>query len=633
MALVLRGMKLEIINDQIHDSILSADFSKIKQFLSKIEEIEEKFLEIYQKRKKEGVFFTNDKIAHFMVERSLLIIINKYLKNQHSFQKDIKNIKDVYFLNQEDKARLYNFLINLTVCDPACGSGVFLINFSNILWTILKDLKIERNSNLIKQKIISNLYGLDINEIPLNLCKLKILKWYSNTGDVQDEKIISFVNKNYRINNSIFSNNWKKQLFNLNYYDLIIGNPPYGNILSWTEKEILKSQNIFFKDIYCTFLSKALNWIEDGIITFLVPKSFLIRQGYVNFRNHLLNKSNLLEIHDLGSSIFPKATNEVLVLIYEKDRNARTELKIFDYPDKFIISHPKNGLDSLNICYNKKCKSNSPGKKFYFYTFKSKCPYCNSKTTPMNRIRLRVTSLNLSILQKIETMGNLNYLNMSDFPKLKRGEEHIGLKEVKKYIKRNKSNSCYFIDAKQDFKYYFLNYNKSFNLHSVDSKLLKGKNFEYYIKPKLLIKHNNIIPEAIYTEDQVCFTSSIYSLLHEDIDELKYLSALLNSSLIQFYCLIGINNQKDTTINLNQYMIRHLPIITPKKPVMNQILSNADEIVKIFRKTNGRINDDIIKDIRLIDGFIFTLYSISNEEKEQIISEISNNIEYFKTIY
>ena len=134
----------------------------------------------------------------------------------------------------------------------------------------------------------------------------------------------------------------------------------------------------------------------------------------------------------------------------------------------------------------------------------------------------------------------------------------------------------------------------------------------------MLIKHNNIIPEAIFTTEPACFTSSIYSLLYDDINELKYLCAVLNSSLIKFYCTYGINNQKGTTINLNQYMIRHLPIIKPDERVKNEIVLRVDMIIKYMLENDGKSNDVISQIIKEIDDFIFKMYSITKQEAKLI---------------
>ena len=74
-----------------------------------------------------------------------------------------------------------------------------------------------------------------------------------------------------------------------------------------------------------------------------------------------------------------------------------------------------------------------------------------------------------------------------------RGEEDKGLKEVKKKIINDGSRSCYFINAKDDFKYYFFYKRKSLNLKEINAKLLKGNNYEYYISPKLIIRRFNSV--------------------------------------------------------------------------------------------------------------------------------------------
>ena len=214
-----------------------------------------------------------------------------------------------------------------------------------------------------------------------------------------------------------------------------------------------------------------------------------------------------------------------------------------------------------------------------------------------------------------------------------RGEEDKGLQLIKKNLKHNNAGSCFFLNARNDFSYYHITPNKSVNFEELNPDELKGNDFEYYISPKLLIKHNNIIPEAIYTKKNICFTSSIYSLIHEDLNELKYLCAILNSSLMQFYCIYAINNQKDTTINLNQYMIRHLPIVKPDELLKLELAKKVDLIINTFETNNGVINQKISEIVKQIDDSIFNLYLISEEKKEIIISDVKKNIRFFNRIY
>ncbi|MHA1150524.1 MAG: Eco57I restriction-modification methylase domain-containing protein [Promethearchaeota archaeon] len=610
----------------------SREGKTLKSLVLLIKQNEELFLNKYKKRKKEGVFYTDEDLAKFIVSKALLKKLNKNLDLKEFNFKSIKDIMQNKAINKNSRDLIIHSLLQTTICDPTCGAGVFLLAAADILFNLIKVLNPELDNYNLKRSILKNLYGLDINEQTTKLTILKLLAWIIEGNSFNIDIIISTLEKNFKVYNSLFTPNWVKHLYNKNYFDIICGNPPYGNILSINEKRILKQQGIFYNDVYCAFLSRAIDWIDAGVIAFLVPKSFLLRQGYIQFRKDFLNKVNILEIYDMGSKIFKQATNEVQIIIYEKKTEENITLEIIDFPNKPIIAYENQSFDNLRICLNKDCPYLSSAKKIYVYTFNNQCPYCKSETNQIYRIRIKATQNIHTLLSKIERRGNLNYLNIKDFPKMIRGEEDNGLKLIREALKTTKGD-CYYISAKDDFQYYYINKGKSFQIEEINSKELKGKNYEYYLSKKLLIKHNNIIPEAMYSENKVCFTSSIYSLLHEDIDELKYICAVLNSTLIQFYCIYGINNQKDTTINLNQYMIRHLPIVKPDEKIKSEIVQCVDAIISSYQDSNGKITSKISTLTKQIDLFIFKLFNLSRSEQELIIERVVEKINYFQKIY
>ena len=239
----------------------------------------------------------------------------------------------------------------------------------------------------------------------------------------------------------------------------------------------------------------------------------------------------------------------------------------------------------------------------------------------------------IDIINKIEMTGDLNYLSIKHIPNMIRGEEDKGLRQILRLIEKNTNNSCFFIKAKEDFDYYNFKRNKSFNIEMANPKILKGENFEFYTNPKLLIKHNNIFPQATFSTENVCFTSSIYSIINDDHIELKFLCAILNSSLMQYYCLYGINNQQNTTINLNQYMIRHLPIMDASPDQKKTLSKKAQGVISALLNSNGKLNREIINELRQIEGIIFELYELDGKEREMIISDIKNRIDFYKKVY
>jgi len=616
----IKNLSVDSLYETILDSIKTGNHEKTTACLSSIPSIESNFLRVYHNRKKEGAFYTQNSIANFIITQGLILFFNNYLKKCK-----IDNIDDIYKLNKEEREKIKERLMNFNILDPACGTGVFLLSAIKIIVGLLRTLEPDSDFEKIKFHGYKNLFGSEINQNARKLCILKLFKLYNDSNNSYDSKLLSILDSNITLEDSLV----RKKDFK---FDLIIGNPPYGNILDNNQKDRLKSENIFYNDIYCAFLLKSLNW-TNGIIGYLVPKSFLLRQGYVKFRQNLFSNANLLKIYDIGPDLFKHATNEVQIIFYEKKLNSLKDLNIYQYPDSKITKYQKQNVDSLRICFNSTCPLSSHKKKIYAYLWESTCPYCDSKTTPLNRIRIKTNREIIDLINKIEITGDLNYLSIKHIPNMIRGEEDKGLRQILSLIEKNTNNSCFFIKAKEDFDYYNFKRNKSFNIEMANPKILKGKNFEYYTNPKLLIKHNNIFPQASFSKENVCFTSSIYSIISDDHIELKFLCAILNSSLMQFYCLYGINNQKNTTINLNQYMIRHLPIKNANSNHKKDLSEKVQTIIHSLIDSNGKLDDEAIHLSREIDDLIFKLYEITDDERELIISTIKNQVGFYKKVY
>jgi len=614
------SIEYKIVINELEKVIHSNNLSEINKVLKSITFIEKLFLKKYTSYYAEGVYFTSEDIADFIFSKSLLFFLKEKLSDLN-----LNVLNDVFKVEKNSQERILRILINIKICDPACGSGVFLLSAAKIVFNLLDSLNSQINKLDLKKKVLTNIFGYDINKIAINLSIIKLYSWFSKNKKEKNVESLEILKNNLTVKNSIILSE------NLDF-DLIVGNPPYGNILSNEEKNLLKKEKVYYNDIYCAFLLKAINWC-NGIIGFLVPKSFLIRQNYSEFRNQLLDKACLLEIYDVGSKLFKKATNEVQIVLYERKKEKMPDLKIYDFPDKYISTYKNQKVDSLKVCFNNKCPLSKRSKKIYVYTFEKNCPFCGSETSNLNRIRIKQKNGIQQIIQKIEKSGDMNFINTKDFPKMIRGEEDKGLKEIRKILKKDITGTCCFVNAKSDFKYYYLKKNKSFNIEEISPNLLKGNYYEYYTSPKLLIKHNNIIPEAVYTTERICFTSSIYSILHDNVDELKVLCAFLNSVLIQFYCFYGINNQKNTTINLNQYMIRHIPIVKPSDTEKKRLINNVEQIQTQLYNNHGELDSNIAQLCQEIDNIVFSIYNIKKEEQKLVLMTINEQIFYFKKLY
>jgi len=606
--------------ESVRKALESDNKLSLNENLKQIDKIERFFLQNYNKRKNEGVYFTQKYIADYIISQTLTEFFNSRLGEMN-----LTSLEEIKPLNQNEYRSILKLLNKTLICDPSCGSGVFLLSYIDIIFGLFEEICPIDELDTVKRVLIENIHGYDINDYSIKLCILKLL------GRISKEKSINLLNLISILESHITVKNVIKDPPSLKF-GLLVGNPPYGNILDKSLKQNLRAENVFVNDIYCIFILKAIEW-SNGMIGFLVPKSFLLRQGYVRFRNLLLLKANLLKIIDVGPNLFKKATNEVQIIIYQNRGKELKNLEVLDYPNNKIITYNNQSFDKLRICQSSNCPLSNKSKKIHVYTKEKNCPSCKNETLQLNRIRIKATADILDLINKIEDVGDLNYINTLDFPYFIRGEEDKGLKEIRAIIKDHANDTCLFINAKDDFDYFSIKPNKSFDIESISPQTLKGRNYEYYNGQKLLIKHNNVIPQAIYTDKKVCFTSSIYSILHENITELKYLCGIINSALMQFYCIYGINNQKDTTINLNQYMIRHFPIKRSGEDIKEEVSERVDFILNYLAATGGKFDDTTHYATRELDKIIFQIYSISKNEQKLILSKLSEHSSYFDSVY
>ncbi len=158
-----------------------------------------------------------------------------------------------------DKLNDYrNWLLQLTICDPACGSGAFLNQALDFLITEHRYID-ELQAKLFGDALVlsdvegsileNNLFGVDINEESVEIAKLSL--WLRTA---QPNRKLNDLNSNIKCGNSLIDDvavsgdkafNWKNEvIFAKGGFDVIIGNPPYVRV---QEFEICKDNRIITK--------------------------------------------------------------------------------------------------------------------------------------------------------------------------------------------------------------------------------------------------------------------------------------------------------------------------------------------------------------------------------------------------
>ncbi len=297
------------------------------------------------KRKKDGVFYTPKYITKYIVENTVGKLCNEKKQelqiNEEDYTTDNriqKKTKQAHY----DKLKTYReWLLQLTICDPACGSGAFLnqaLDFLIAEHRYIDELQAKLFgdsmvlSDVEKSILENNIFGVDLNEESVEIAKLSL--WLRTA---QPNRTLNNLNNNIQCGNSLIDDpaiagdkafNWQQafpQVFEKGGFDVVIGNPPYVQLQSIGEianKLSFCGYETFEKsaDLYCLFSERGYKLLKDnGIISFIMPNKWMIVSYGENLRK-FLSKTRLLQVLNFGDiQFFQEAATIVCVFITQKN--------------------------------------------------------------------------------------------------------------------------------------------------------------------------------------------------------------------------------------------------------------------------------------------------------------------------
>lgn len=310
------------------------------------------------KRKKDGIFYTPKYITKYIVDNTIGrlceekrkehgIIEEEYLKGRKGRKKET-----IKALNEKLKA-YRKWLLEITICDPACGSGAFLNQALDYLISEHRCID-ELNAkfygdslvlpNVEKHILENNIYGVDLNEESIEIAKLSL--WLRTA---QKGRKLTTLSSNIKCGNSLIDDSavagdkafkWEdefSEVFAKGGFDVVIGNPPYGAKLSKEELEyeILKYANgglsKRLSDTYVAFYIVALEILikHDGIIGYISPNTWRLIESGVDFRKYLfqgLNKITCIVQH--LEKVFFDATVDCDIVFATKSSKPLNNIKL-----------------------------------------------------------------------------------------------------------------------------------------------------------------------------------------------------------------------------------------------------------------------------------------------------------------
>ena len=526
------------------------------------------------KRKKDGVFYTPKYITKYIVDNTVGKLCEEKKTEldiqEAEYEKERKGRQKATLKKLSQKLEDYRkWLLQITICDPACGSGAFLnqaLEFLIAEHQYIDELQAKLFGDAmvlseVENAILeNNIYGVDINEESVEIAKLSL--WLRTA---QKGRKLTSLNNNIKCGNSLIDDstvagekafNWQNEfpeVFAKGGFDIIIGNPPYVGT-----KQIDESDRNFYwnrfedllfseMDLYQIFLYKSINefLVSNGRIGFITPNSYFTNVSFKNLRNYIINETSINEIIDFPYRFYPfnDVNTETSIIIITKVINEKNKT-ILKTVDKSLQLKYKGLLD---VFRNQNTLNQSDIKEKYD-----------------SKIIINTNSIIDKLISLENTFGT--YLNLHkgwmSVPKNIEEENNIFAKGIfnTNEVKTSDflSKFCIkYLEGRDIHRYYIDNVEKY-----VFAKNIDNKTKSWHFNPKIILQRivgqnkNKIFATVDFTNKIIFPNANLVNLNNSD-DDVRFYLAVLNSNLISYYYNLYFG---ESNTNLTKLAFESIPI-------------------------------------------------------------------------
>ena len=615
--------------------------------LTEIEEVTNTLLGNEQptvsKRKKDGVFYTPQYITKYIVENTVGKLCAEKKAEMEIDEEEYFSDKKRYITTKRvllDKLNGYReWLLGITICDPACGSGAFL---NAALQFLINEHKLidEMQAKLlgcgfvfpnIKNVILeNNLYGVDINEESVEIAKLAL--WLRTA---QPHRKLSSLNNNIKCGNSLISDvevagdkafNWEAefpQVFEKGGFDVVIGNPPYVDSETMIKTIPLQREYIANNydcakgnwDLFIAFIEKSTIIAKQNAYISLIIPNKLIAAKYATEIRKLIAQKHLFEIVDYSNVCIFEEASVYPCIISVKNNSSSSKVSM-------ICMHSVDTIAYINSVSNEMLTERLYWDKFFF----------SPKT--------------VSIIDKIDKhpkmssfLPNINgaatvaeaYLikeKLVDNKDLANSKKLINTGTIDRYASLWGYSNTQYIKGKYSYP----------KISDADILGISSNRLRQSQSPKLIIAGMCLGYEAYYDSGQYIAGKST-TVIVGDSEKLKFAQTIINSSLLSFWLKVSFNSltMSGGYFNIGTNEVSMIPIpmcekITPyieKSDIMqelnNKLLRLRSKFLRILQT-----NFEVVKITGALQVFDEREFSdfISELRKQKIVLSLRQQDEW-----
>jgi hypothetical protein len=557
-------------------------------------------------------------------------------------------------------------LAEITVCDPAVGSGAFpvgmmteIVRARSALTPYFNDPH-DRTPYHFKRHAIQNcLYGVDIDPGAVEIAKLRL--WLSLVVDEEDVKqikplpnldfkivtgnsLIGFPFKSQRLQkieqlkarffeetehdrkaelkrqidqelsecfaaskkslgynvNFDFEINFSEVLYGKGGFDVVIANPPYVDSEEMTRKHLALRQlygSLYATakgnwDLFIIFIEKGLLLMQPcGTISYIVPNK-LIGAPYSEALREMLQHHTICSIRDYSAvRVFLEADVYPVVFTIQKGNQKRT-----------VVMATMSALETVS------CSNSVTPSVFYGDILWGR--YFQPPATLAILMKCAQFPRLDNLLPKISGAATVSEAYaLKDFIREFSGKEK---KPFKKLVNTGTIDPFCSLWSVQPTRYIKAAYTAPI-VFDADLGALNQTRLEQARSRKIIIGGMTRRLECFYDEGEYLAGKSTVIILPSGKGSLKYVTALLNSSLISFWyrgfynalCLAG------GYLRINGNEIRTIPIPAASPGKQKRVEEVVDRILAMKTRDAGA---DTSAWEREIDQCVYDLYSLTAEE-------------------
>jgi len=449
------------------------------------------------------------------------------------------------------------------------------------------------------------------NELFVELEKLKPLYFSETNPDKkkelknQIEKLISKITNGHK--EFDFEVYFSEVFHKKGGFDVVIANPPYvagksGAFNTFEKQYFNKIYEVaeYQLDTYILFSEKGLKICrKDGVLTYIMPNTWLANLKLIKIRKFLLDKSSLLKIVTNPDNTFETAVVDTIILITRRGKRQGNKTSI----GKFLggVFQESNSIDQ-NVFYN--------NEKFIFDVHLD-----NYKRSIISKIE----SKSIKVRELCYVNRGVHAYRRDGFGKSKFGKGFQTERDYKErsYHSNKKLDSTYYkeVRGKNVFPYFF----RLSNVYiSWGNWLAEPREWKYFTGERIYLR--KIVGKtlyAAYVNNVNVADQSVYIAKVKDKNvDTKFLLSLFNSRLLTWYFRVKANEFDELFPQIKVTEFKELPVIVTTNQKL--FITIVDRILAITKDEDYLQNpqkQEKIKTLeREIDQMVYKLYGLIEEE-------------------